>query len=61
MSRSERSERPSKAPVTEVVYVRLLAEDLAELKLRSRTTGATIAAQIRILVHEALRARKVIR
>lgn len=41
-----------------VVYARLREEDYEELKRREEKTGAPIAAQIRILVREALRAGK---
>lgn len=44
-----------------VVYARLRDEDLAELRRREEEVGTPIAAQIRILVQNALRAgRKVI-
>ena len=44
-----------------VVYARLQPEDHAELKRREEITGATIAAQIRIIVHNALRSKGVVK
>lgn len=44
-----------------VAYTRLNPEDYDELRRREGATGATIAAQIRILVHEALHRKAVIR
>lgn len=41
-----------------VIYGRIHVEDHAELVRREETTGAPIAAQIRILVRDALRAQK---
>lgn len=43
-----------------VVYGRLEGADYMELQRREATTGAPIARQIRILIHEALR-KKVMR
>lgn len=43
-----------------VRYVRIAAEDDAELRRREERTGAKPAAQIRLLVHEGLRRRAVI-
>ena len=44
-----------------VVYTRLDPDDHAELKRREAISGASIAVQIRILVHNGLRERKIIR
>lgn len=47
-------------PASEPVYARIDAADLAELQRRQLSTGATVSAQIRVIVREALR-KKVIR
>lgn len=44
-----------------VAYVRIRAPDYEELRRREAATGAPVAAQIRILIHDALRARRVIK
>jgi hypothetical protein len=44
-----------------VVYARIRAGDLAELQRRESESGATVAAQIRILVHEALTGRRFVK
>jgi hypothetical protein len=56
---SKKSKREQE-PDLVVVYARLHPSDHAELKRREETTGAPIAAQIRILVHDGLR-KKVLR
>lgn len=40
-----------------IVYTRIRKTDLDELQKREQATGAPVAAQIRILVHEGLKAR----
>ncbi len=52
-------QEPKGAPI--VAYTRLDPEDYDELRRREEKTGATIAAQIRILVREALHKKVVIR
>ncbi len=40
-----------------IVYTRIRKPDLEELQRREVATGAPVAAQIRILVHDGLRAK----
>lgn len=42
-----------------IVYSRIRRDDHEEMQRREKATGATIAAQIRILVHEGLQGRTV--
>jgi hypothetical protein len=58
--RSKEKKEPETAPLV-IIYTRIRADDFGELKAREAATGATIAAQVRILIHEGLTARKVIR
>lgn len=58
MSRIVKKEKEPDAAGLAIVYTRVHVEDLAEMKRREQTTGATVAAQIRILIHEGLRARR---
>jgi hypothetical protein len=52
------SESKKRQKPLEVTYARLEAEDADELRRREETTGAPMAAQIRILVHQALQAQR---
>ena len=57
-TRHEVAESAESGTVT--AYVRLHAQDLAELRRREAETGAPVSAQVRIIVRDALRgARKV--
>jgi len=59
MPKAAKNARSARDPV--VVYSRLDPDDHDELKRREERTGAPIAAQIRILVHNALRSKGVIK
>ncbi len=56
---SRRVKRPQESASADlvVVYTRIPKRDLDELQRREGTIGATVAAQIRIFVHEGLKAR----
>jgi hypothetical protein len=61
MARESKKGKESETEPLVIVYTRIRADDFAELKARETATGATLAAQIRILVHNGLAARKVLR
>jgi hypothetical protein len=59
MPRTARPARKPKRPASITLYVRIDPEDDAELSRRETRTGATKAAQARILIHDGLK-RKVV-
>lgn len=60
-SKAKQSGTPTESDGLVVHWTRLSPEDSAELRRREEMTGASVSAQIRIIIHNALTAKGKVR